>query len=58
MAKIQEELYSLKLSKLTKTSTTEAVQMTNETFIENLEAIIQELVDENTIVEVEKHEFN
>lgn len=58
MAKIQEELYSLKLSKLTKNSTTEVVQMTNETFIENLEAIIQELVDENTIVEVEKHEFN
>ena len=56
MAKIQEEIYVVKLSKLTRNNQEDSAIITNVNFNENLETIIQELVDENIVVEVEKYD--
>lgn len=53
MAKIQEELVVVKLSKLVKDQETPS-SLTNEDFAVNLEAIVQELVGDSVIVEIEK----
>ena len=54
MAKIYEEVYVVTLSKLIKNSAVELESLANDTFTENLETIIQELVDNNTVVEVKQ----
>ena len=54
MAKIQEEIILVKLSKLIKEVTEDSTPLTNDEFSTNLEAIVQELVDETVIVEIEK----
>ena len=54
MAKIYEEVYVVTLSKLIKNSATDTESLANESFTENLETIIQELVDNNTVVEVKQ----
>lgn len=54
MAKIYEETVTIKLSKLIKNSDKDNVQLTNEDFSANLEAIVQELVGDTVIVEIEK----
>lgn len=56
MAKIQEEIYVVKLSKLARNNQEDSAIITNVNFNENLETIIQELVDENIVVEVEKYD--
>lgn len=53
MAKIQEEVITIRLSKLIKNSD-DTAQLTNKDFSANLEAIIQELVGETVVVEIEK----
>lgn len=55
MAKIQEEFYVIKLSKLIKNNTEEAEQLTNEEFASTIEAVVQELVGDTIIVEIEKN---
>ena len=54
MAKIYEEVYVVTLSKLIKNSTLDVESLANDSFTENLETIIQELVDNNTVVEVKQ----
>ena len=56
MAKIQEEIYVVKLSKLIRNNQEDTITIANNNFNENLETIIQELVDENVVVEVEKYD--
>lgn len=56
MAKIQEEIYVVKLSKLIRNNQEDFATIANDKFHENLETIIQELVDENVVVEVEKYD--
>jgi hypothetical protein len=51
MAKIQEEIVVIKLSKLVKEV---GSSLTTEDFVQNVEAIVQELVGDSVIVEVEK----
>lgn len=53
MAKIQEEVVVIKLSKLVK-NLEDAAPLTNEDFSANLEAIVQELVGDAVIVEIDK----
>lgn len=55
MAKIQEEFYVIKLSKLIKNNTDDVSQLTNEEFASTIEAVVQELVGETIIVEIEKN---
>ena len=54
MAKIQEEVVVIRLSKLIKNSEEDVVQLTNKDFSANLEAILQELVGDTVVVEIEK----
>ena len=54
MAKIQEEIIVLKLSKLIKDTTEDVAQLTNSEFTNNLETIVSELVGNDIVVEVEK----
>lgn len=54
MAKIHEEIFVVKLSKLIKDTTEDVAPLTNRDFHSNLEAIVQELVGEVTIVEIIK----
>ena len=54
MAKIQEEIIIVKLSKLIKEVTDDTTSITNNDFSINLEDIVQELVGEAVIVEIEK----
>ena len=54
MAKIQEEIVTIRLSKLVKNSEADIISLTNKDFTSNLEAILQELVGESIIVEIEK----
>jgi hypothetical protein len=53
MAKIQEEIVVIRLSKLIKDTETQAT-LTDKDFAPSLEAIVQELLDSSIIVEVEK----
>lgn len=53
MAKIKEEIILVKLSRLVRDTGGE-VSLTTDDFTGNIEAIVQELVGENTIVEVER----
>jgi hypothetical protein len=54
MAKIKEEIIVVKLSRLVRDSGGGDTSLTSDDFASNLETIVQELVGENTIVEVEK----
>ena len=53
MARVQTEIIVVKLSKLIKDSANE-VTLVNDDFDSNLEAIVQELVGDNVLVEIEK----
>lgn len=53
MARVQTEIIVVKLSKLIKDNA-EDVTLVNEDFDANLEAIVQELVGDNVLVEIEK----
>jgi hypothetical protein len=52
MAKIQEELIVIKLSKLHKDKNTQTPGLANEDVISGLEAVVQELVGNDVIVEI------
>jgi hypothetical protein len=52
MAKIQEELIVIKLSKLHKDSNTQAPGLAGEEVVAGLEAVVQELVGSDVIVEI------
>jgi len=52
MAKIQEELIVIKLSKLHKDSQTPTADLANSDVVAGLEAVVQELVGSDVIVEV------
>ncbi len=52
MAKLQEEVVVIKVSKLLKDNETENVVLTVDT-ITSLEAVIQELAGANTLVEIQ-----
>jgi hypothetical protein len=52
MAKIQEELIVIKLSKLHKDKNTQAQGLANDDVITGLEAVVQELVGNDIIVEI------
>jgi hypothetical protein len=56
MAKIQEEIIIIKLSKLQKTNTANSERLTSSDFAANLEDIVQELVGDGVVVEVETGE--
>jgi len=56
MAKIQEEIIIIKLSKLQKTSVANSERLTSNDFATNLEDIVQELVGDGVVVEVETGE--
>lgn len=53
MAKIQEEIVVIRLSKLVKDNTN-ADQITDSDFSQNVEALVQELVGDSVVVEVVK----
>ena len=53
MARVQTEIIVVKLSKLIKDNA-EDVTLVHEDFDSNLEAIVQELVGDNVLVEIEK----
>lgn len=52
MAKIQEELIIIKLSKLHKDSQTQTINLAGDDVVQGLEAVVQELVGSDVIVEV------
>jgi hypothetical protein len=52
MAKIQEELIVIKLSKLHKDSQTQTSNLAGDDVVAGLEAVVQELVGADVIVEV------
>lgn len=52
MAKIQEELIIIKLSKLHKDSQTQTSNLAGDDVVAGLEAVVQELVGADVIVEV------
>jgi hypothetical protein len=52
MAKIQEELIVIKLSKLHKDSQTQTSNLAGDDVVSGLEAVVQELVGSDVIVEV------
>jgi hypothetical protein len=54
MAKIQEEVIIIKVSKLVKDSAEDTAQIANQDTLTNLEVIAQELFGEGAVVEVEK----
>jgi hypothetical protein len=54
MAKIQEEIIVIKVSKLLRDSDSEAAQILNQDAVSSLEAVIQELAGENVLVEIAK----
>ena len=56
MAKIQEEIIIIKLSKLQKTNVANSERLTSVDFAANLEDIVQELVGDGVVVEVETGE--
>lgn len=51
MAQIVEEVYTIKLSKLVRNDA-ESVLLANDEFLATVEAVVQELVDNDIIVEV------
>jgi hypothetical protein len=52
MAKIQEELIVIKLSKLHKDKNNQMSNLANEDIVAGLEAVVQELVGNDVIVEI------
>jgi hypothetical protein len=54
MAKIQEEILVIKLSKLIKDSSVEQLDIIEDSVQQTLEQAIQELVGDSVIVEVER----
>jgi len=53
MAHIQEEIIIIKLSRLVK-NIDSALPLTSDDLTANIEAVVQELVGENVVVELEK----
>ena len=53
MAQIQEEVIVVRLSKLVK-RIDDSITLSEDSFTETLESVVQELVDNDIIVEVEK----
>ena len=53
-AKIQEELYVIKLSKLIRNDEDDVAAIADNDFEGNLQAILQEMIGSGVIVEVEK----
>ena len=56
MAKIQEEIVIIKLSKLQKTNVANIERLIGSDFASNLEDIVQELVGDGVVVEIETGE--
>lgn len=56
MAKIQEEIIIIKLSKLQKTNVANVERLIGNDFASNLEDIVQELVGDGVVVEIETGE--
>lgn len=57
MAKIQEEILVIRLSKLIKNTTDDVAPLTDRDFTVNLEALIlQQLIGDTVVVEIEKSE--
>jgi hypothetical protein len=56
MAKLQEAVLVLKLSKLIRDSESDGPPLTNDDFVTSLETIVQELVGDKTLVEVQQVE--
>lgn len=54
MPYIQEETVTVKLYKLHKGQPEDLPQLTNNDFVTNLEAIVQELAGENVVIEINK----
>jgi hypothetical protein len=54
MAKIQEEIIVIKVSKLLRDTDTETAQILNTQSVESLAAVIQELAGQNVLVEIAK----
>ena len=54
MAKIQQEIIKIRLSKLIKNNSDVETTLTNSDFAISLEDIVQELVGDSIVVEVEK----
>jgi len=52
MAKIQQEIIVIKVSKLLRDSESETADIVNESAVESLEAVIQELAGANVLVEI------
>jgi len=53
MAKIKEEIYVIKLSKLVSDKTADLETIADSDFNANLQAIVQEMIGTNIIVEIE-----
>lgn len=56
MAKIQEEILVIRLSKLIKNTTDDVAPLTDRDFTVNLEVVLQQLVGDTVVVEIEKSE--
>jgi hypothetical protein len=56
MAKIYEEVLVIKVSKLVADKESISKTIISNDVVENIEAVVQELVGENVIVEIEKAE--
>lgn len=54
MAKVHTEVLVIKMSKLIRDKDSDSAQIVNSDTVTNLEAIVQELVGENIIVEIEE----
>ena len=53
MAQIQEETFVIKISKLVRSDVEDAARITDNEFVNNVTAIVQELVGDSVIVEIE-----
>lgn len=56
MAKIQEETFTLRISKLIRSDEEDVRRITDNSFTENVLAVLQELLGPAVIVEIEENE--
>jgi hypothetical protein len=56
MAKIYEEVLVIKVSKLVADKSSNTTSIVRDDIVDSIEAVVQELVGENVIVEIEKAE--
>lgn len=54
MAKIQQEIVTIKVSRLLRDTATDTHSIINETDLENIEAVIQELSGTDVLIEIVK----